>query len=148
MSGIKIILKCNIYCKFILIAYILAYIGATYNHVMDIKNFGLFYHDLNTNVPLIVKTYWTLLTLADPISIIILLINARAGIISYTIIIVSDVIINILIALNLWGIHGLLNIGMICQFGFMVFLLTTYKSILNEIKRLIRLKTTDQSAFI
>jgi hypothetical protein len=53
-----------------------------------------------------------------------------------------------LIALNLWGIHGLLNIGMICQFGFMVFLLTTYKSILNEIKRLIRLKTTDQSAFI
>jgi len=39
--------------KILLIIYLLSFLGATYNHVMDLIKFGLFpYQRLNSNVPI------------------------------------------------------------------------------------------------
>jgi hypothetical protein len=125
--------------KGILIIYIVSYIGATYNHLTDVLRYGVFpYQKLNQHVSLSLNIYWTLLTLADPLAIIILFLSIDIGLIIYGLIIISDVIINYAFIISNYGLFSWINFGQICQILFMFFYLFTVHYIHKEVKILKR----------
>lgn len=112
--------------KILLIIYLLSFLGATYNHVMDLIKFGLFpYQRLNSNVPIWLNIYWTLLTLVDPLAIVLLLYFIDVGLVLYGVVIVSDVLINYWFMISTKGLSSLMNFGQISQLLFLIFYLAT-----------------------
>lgn len=82
--------------KILFIIYLLSFLGATYNHAMDLFTYGLFpYQRLNTSVPLWLNIYWTVLTLIDPLAMALLLYCIDIGLVLYGVVIISDVYINL-----------------------------------------------------
>ena len=70
----------NRWCdSLILVIFILAFAGATYNHVMDLVSGGLFSYTKEWGTPVIFNLYWTRLTILDPLAIIALIVKVRAG---------------------------------------------------------------------
>ena len=122
----EIWLKCIRKAKVALIVYIMSFIIATSTHIYDIIKDGFLPY---IKCPLWANIYWTSLTFLDPLSIVLLIVNIRIGLILYTFIIISDVIINIYFTVRFQGLYGLINIYMICQSLFLIFLLWTIKSI-------------------
>lgn len=112
--------------KILLIIYLLSFLGATYNHVMDLIKFGFFpYQRLNSNVPVWLNIYWTLLTLVDPLAIVLLLYFIDVGLVLYGMVIVSDVLINYWFMISTKGLSSLMNFGQISQLLFLIFYLAT-----------------------
>ena len=82
--------------------FILAFAGATYNHVLDIVRGGLFPYTKWCDAPEIINFYWTGLTLLDPLAVILLQFNVRAGYILALGIMLTDVPINIYAGKHFW----------------------------------------------
>lgn len=78
----------------ILIAFVLAFTVATFNHVMDIMRGGLFPYSKWYGASESLNFYWTSLTLLDPLAIVLLIYNVRAGYILAFCIMLTDVPIN------------------------------------------------------
>jgi|WetSurMetagenome_2_1015567.scaffolds.fasta_scaffold00017_67 hypothetical protein len=134
-SGIELFVRGSILVKLVLLAYVCAYGGATYNHIADCMRYGFGYPELHRNVSGFVKIYWTALTFADPLAVVVLALRARLGVALYALIIVSDVAINAVVAIRAGGgLAALADFGLACQFIFMVFLLVTYRFIFRKTK--------------
>lgn len=119
-------LKCNKKSKIVLTIYIMSFLIATSTHIYDIIKNGFLPY---IKGPLWANIYWTSLTFLDPLSTILLIVNVRIGLISYALIIISDVIINLYFTVKFQGLYGLVNIYMICQSLFLIFLIWTIKLI-------------------
>ncbi len=112
--------------KLFLIVYTASFLGATYNHVMDLILHGLFpYQRLNDSVSFLLNVYWTLLTIVDPLAIILLWISIDLGLVAYGLVIISDVIINYTFMISTYGLASVLNFGQISQMLFLIFYLST-----------------------
>lgn len=125
--------------KILLIIYLLSFLGATYNHAMDLIKYGLFpYQRLNSNVPVWLNIYWTLLTIFDPLAIIFLLYSLNMGLVLYGVVIVSDVLINYWFMISTKGLFSWINFGQISQLLFLVFYLATVRLIYKETQKMQR----------
>jgi hypothetical protein len=120
--------KANLSDKIIILLYILAFTGATSNHIQDIIKGGLFPY-IKWNVPFFLNFYWTSLTLLDPLSIGILLINIRTGLWFYLAVMVSDVAVNIYSNAVYWKVPLILQTALLLQIVFLLFLILTFKRI-------------------
>ena len=109
--------------KILLLTYIFSYIGATYNHTMDLLKYGLFPYQ---NVSIILNIYWTMLTLLDFLAIVVLFFHIDLGLIFYGLIIISDVIVNYSFMILTKGIWSWINFGQISQMLFLVIYLSTF----------------------
>ncbi len=119
-------LKNQIAVKIVLFVYVIAYMGATYNHANDIMRYGLFgYQRINSDVSLALNIYWTLLVFFDPLAIVLLFFNVNLGLLLYGIVILSDVVINYIFVIVNYGIGSVLNFGQICQLLFLTFYIIT-----------------------
>ena len=112
--------------KIIYTIYILSFLIATTTHVRDIILGGFLPY---RTMPLWANVYWTSLVIADPLAVILLLLKLKTGLKMYGVIIVSDVIINLYFTVAEKGIPGIINLFMISQIAFMLFLLFTIKRI-------------------
>jgi hypothetical protein len=113
--------------KLLLLFYIFSFLGATYNHTMDLVKYGLFpYQKLNNNVSLLLNIYWTMLTIFDFLAIIVLFYYIDIGLLLYGLIILSDVIINYTFMISTKGILSIVNFGQICQMLFLIIYLCTF----------------------
>jgi hypothetical protein len=98
---------------------------------------GLHVYQLqNENVPSWLNYYWSSLGILDPLAIVILLLNIKAGIILYLLIIYSDVLINFWFVITNYGFGEIVNIFQLCQLGFLLFLTVTCMLIFIEIRKL------------
>ncbi len=123
--------------KIMLIIYLLSFLGATYNHAMDLIKYGLFpYQRLNSNVPVWLNIYWTLLTFIDPLAIVLLLYFIDVGLVLYGVVIVSDVLINYWFMISTKGLFSWINFGQISQLLFLIFYLATVRLIYKETQRM------------
>jgi hypothetical protein len=80
----------------ILVVFISAFAGATYNHVMDLVSGGLFPYTKKWGTPESFNMYWTSLTILDPLAIAVLIMNVRAGYVVSLLIMLTDVPINLI----------------------------------------------------
>ena len=125
--------------KIMLIIYLLSFLGATYNHAMDLIKYGIFpYQRLNSNVPVWLNIYWTLLTFIDPLAMVLLLYSINIGLVLYGVVIVSDVLINYWFMISTKGWFSWINFGQISQLLFLIFYLATVRLIYNETQRMQR----------
>ena len=83
------------YDTVILIVFILAFTGATCNHVMDLVSGGLFPYTKRWGTPASLNLYWTSLTILDPLAIAALIINVRVGYVVSLCIMLTNVSINL-----------------------------------------------------
>jgi hypothetical protein len=125
--------------KIMLIIYLLSFLGATYNHAIDLIKYGFFpYQRLNSNVPVWLNIYWTLLTFIDPLAIVLLLYSINIGLVLYGVVIVSDVLINYWFMISTKGLFSWMNFGQISQLLFLIFYLATVRLIYKETQRMQR----------
>ena len=119
--NVKVFWKNSSYSqKIIFIIYVIAFSIATSTHVFFILKHGFI---PSNGKPLWVNIYWTSLTFADPLAIILL----KIGIISYALIIISDATINLYFTISYSGLLDLLNIFMLGQILFLIILITTWR---------------------
>ena len=78
--------------RIITLIYIIGFAVGTTTHTMDILRLGLFGYN---HVSLGVNIYWTMLTLLDPLAIVLLLVKPKWGIVLSVVIMVSDLTVNI-----------------------------------------------------
>ena len=112
-----------------LVIFILAFAGATYNHVMDLVSGGLFPYTKRWGTPLIFNIYWTSLTILDPLAIIALIVKVRAGYVVGIFIMLADVPINLYANANYWPLAIHENHLLLMQITFLVFLLSTVRRV-------------------
>jgi len=112
--------------KIIISIYILSFSGATYNHIVAFIDHGIF---PGKNVPLWVNIYWTSLTFADPLSILLLLLDKNKGLFLYGLVIISDVIVNTYVSIILFPDKNIFSFFWICQVSFMIFYIITFRKI-------------------
>lgn len=113
--------------KLLLLIYIFSFLGATYNHTMDLIKYGLFpYQRLNNNVSLLLNIYWTMLTAFDFLAIIVLFYYIDLGLLLFGLIILSDVIVNYTFMISTKGILSVINFGQISQMLFLLIYLCTF----------------------
>ena len=113
----------------ILIVFILAFTGATYNHVMEIVRGGLFPYAKWFGAPKSLNLYWTSLTLLDPFAILTLIFNIRAGYVLALCIMITDVPINLYANVNYWLLPLYKNYPLLKQVFFLIFLLFTVRRV-------------------
>lgn len=122
--------------KILLIVYLLSFLGATYNHAMDLIKYGLFpYQRLNSSVPVWLNIYWTLLTLIDPLAMALLLYCIDVGLVLYGVVIISDVCINYWFMITTNGLFSWVNFGQISQLLFLIFYVSTVRYIHLQSKK-------------
>jgi len=127
--------KKNYMVKILLIVYVLSFLGATYNHAMDLVTYGLFpYQRLNSSVPLWLNIYWTVLTLIDSLAIVLLVWFIDVGLVLYGVVIISDVLINYWFMITTKGLFSWVNFGQISQLLFLIFYLATVRYIHKAIQ--------------
>src|SRR5471032_2799686 len=95
--------------------YALCLLGATYNHLLIVAEYdwGWNYGGL----PVLVTTFWTALTLIDPLAIVLLFLRPKAGVILTLMIIVADVAINAWVGLT----YGIDLAAFLAQACFLIF---------------------------
>ena len=76
--------------------YIFGFSYGTTNHIIDIHRDGLLGYDY---VPLPINIYWTLLTILDPLAIILLLFSPFLGMVLSVFIMATDLAVNISVTL-------------------------------------------------
>jgi len=84
--------------------------------------------------PLWANIYWTSLSLADPLTIVLLILNINIGLLAYALVIISDVIINLYFTISEKGILGIFNVFILGQLGCMFFYICTIKKVKAAIK--------------
>ena len=105
----------------LLAVYILAFLAATYNHLVPFLEGGFFvYLDRNPLVPFWLDLYWTALLFLDFSAVVLLVLHIPAGLIAYFIIIASDVAVNFSFVIAHSGVGGVLNFFQLCQLAFLV----------------------------
>lgn len=109
----------------ILIIFILAFAGATYNHVMDLVSGGLFPYTKRWGTPESFNLFWTSLTVLDPLAIVLLIFNIRIGYVFGIAIMLADVPINLYANTYYWSLAIHDNYSLLIQMAFLVFLLST-----------------------
>ena len=109
----------------ILVVFILAFAGATYNHMMDIISGGFFPYTKKWGTPESLNLYWTSLTILDPLAIAALIINVRAGYVMALCIMFTDVPINLYANTYYWPLPLYENYSLLMQLSFLIFLLST-----------------------
>lgn len=103
--------------------YISGFLFGTRNHIVDTINDGLFGYRY---VPLPLNIYWTLLTILDPLAIILLLFSPFSGMALSVGIMASDIAVNVSVTLYDYFQRGVLTDGLLClqiTFGLFVFLI-------------------------
>ena len=125
----------------ILVVFVLAFAGATYNHIMDIVNGGVFPYTEAWGTPVSLNLYWTSLTILDPLAIAVLLMNVRAGYVVALCIMFTDVPINLYANTYYWSLALHKNYDLLMQMAFLIFLLFT-------VRRVWRLTVTNEERFI
>jgi hypothetical protein len=110
----------------ILIFFILAFSGATYNHIHDIWIGGFFPYTKRWGTPEIFNWYWTGLSILDPLDIILLIFNTRAGYAMALAIMLTDVPINIYANAFYWHIPFYKNYFLLMQIAFLIFIAATF----------------------
>ena len=113
----------------ILIFFILALLTATYNHISDIRVGGLFPYTNRWGTPEILNWYWTSLTVFDPLAVILLIFNTRAGYAAALVILLTDVPINLYANAYFWHIPFHNNYFLLMQIAFLIFLLVTFRRV-------------------
>jgi len=106
--------------------YALCLLGATYNHWIDIYRHG-FFND-HGMFPKSVATFWTMLAVLDPATVILLFTRRNYGVAATVAIIVTDVICNVWITARYFPplLHGLAGAPLVIdQIAFMLFVLIT-----------------------
>ncbi|MFM2089223.1 MAG: hypothetical protein RLZZ237_4092 [Pseudomonadota bacterium] len=101
--------------------YALCLLGATYNHLLIVAEYdwGWNYGGL----PVLVTTFWTALTLIDPLAIVLLFLRPKAGVILTLMIIVADVAINAWVGLT----YGIDLAAFLAQVCFLIFVVCTWR---------------------
>ncbi len=117
--------------RIIILIYILAFTGASYNHIADLARHGLFPYTSLFGVPPALNIYWTSLTLLDPLAILLLFLRPRAGCLFYLLIMLTDVPINIYANMVYWEQPLFESPGLIMQIAFLLFLLLTVGRIMK-----------------
>jgi len=117
------------YDSAVLICFILAFCGATYNHIMDIVRGGLFPYTRWCGAPLGLNIYWTSLTILDPLAITALFRHVRLGYALALAIMLTDIPINAYAGAVYWRIPVNENTALIMQTAFLVFLLLTVRRV-------------------
>jgi hypothetical protein len=117
------------YDSVILFVFILAFAGATYNHVMDLVHEGLFPYTNMWGTPDVFNLYWTSLSILDPLAIALLIKDIRAGYVLALCIMLTDVPINLYANVNYWSLEIHKNYFLLMQIAFLVFLLSTTRRI-------------------
>ncbi len=103
---------------------------------MDLLTYELFpYQRLNTSVPLWLNVYWTVLTLIDPLAIVLLVWFIDVGLVLYGVVIISDVLINYWFMITTKGLFSWVNFGQISQLLFLIFYLATVRYIHTQSKK-------------
>jgi len=103
---------------------------------MDLFTYGLFpYQRLNTIVPLWLNIYRTVLTLIDPLAIVLLVWFIDVGLVLYGVVIISDVLINYWFMITTKGLVSWVNFGQISQLLFLIFYLATVRYIHTQSKK-------------
>ena len=119
--------------RIIVAVWMLSLGGATWNHVSDLVRYGLFpYAALDANVPAWLNAFWTLLTVFDPLAIVVLLFRVRAGARLCLAIIAGDVVINWTFFGLTYGPERWLDSHLACQFAFLCFVLLTLRPVLRQ----------------
>ncbi len=113
------------YDSAMLACFILAFSGATYNHVMDIVRGGLFPYSRWCGAPMGLNIYWTSLSVLDPLAIAALIWRVRLGYVVALAIMLTNVPINIYAGAVYWQLPVSENPALIMQTAFLVFLLLT-----------------------
>jgi hypothetical protein len=113
----------------VLMIFILAFAGATYNHAKDLFFGGLFPYTEKWGTPELFNLYWTGLTILDPLAIAALIINVRAGYVVAIFIMLTDVPINLYANANYWSLPIQKNYPLLMQMAFLVFLLLTVRRV-------------------
>ena len=67
--------------------------GATVNHVRIVAEHGLLWN--YGGVPVASATFWTSLTLLDPLAVVLLIARPNAGVVATAVIIIADVVHNL-----------------------------------------------------
>jgi len=107
--------------RVIFIIYIIGFSYGTKNHIADIMRDGLFGYDY---VPLPINIYWTLLTVLDPLAIILLIFLPFHGMALSVFIMASDIAVNLSVTLYFYFQTGVFSDGLLwaqAAFGFFVF---------------------------
>ena len=99
--------------------YALCLAGATYNHIVPLLQHGLLWDYYG--MPLFYATFWTSLTVCDPLAIICLFAWPTTGTALTAAIIIVDVAVNTAFALG----HPFDQAAVISQWIFLVFVLST-----------------------
>ena len=125
MTSKRFIDKNRWYDSVILFVFVLAFAGATYNHVMDLVHGGLFPYTNKWGTPEGLNLYWTSLTVFDPLAIAVLILNVRFGYVFALCIMLTDVPINFYTNIGYWSLEFHKNYFLLTQIAFLVFLLST-----------------------
>ena len=105
---------------------ILALSVATYNHINDNLAGGLFPYAKRWGTPEIFNWYWTCLTVFDPLAVILLFLNTRAGYTAALVIMLTDVPVNLYANAYYWHIPFMKNYFVLMQLAFLIFLVPTF----------------------
>jgi hypothetical protein len=105
--------------RLIMIGWIFGFLVGTTTHTLDILTGGTAVY---AAFPLGVRIFWISLVLLDPAVVLLLLLRQRVGVVSGVLVMVSDLVVNLAVAL---GIGGLSIFGLVSQIAFGLFVIVT-----------------------
>ncbi|HEY0043441.1 MAG TPA: hypothetical protein VGB62_02720 [Allosphingosinicella sp.] len=108
----------------VLVIWVLCFLIGTFTHTRTLLGYGWLPYDW---VPMPVNIFWTLLTFADPLAALLLLVRRNAGIVLGLAIMIADVAINTWVAYGYQGLSGALQ----AQTLFLGFTLGSFRLIWN-----------------
>ena len=106
-----------------------AFAGATCNHLADLVRGGWLPYTKWYGTPEILNLYWTGLTFLDPLAIIVLFFNVRAGYALALCIMLTDVPINLYANAKYWRLPLTESHALMMQIGFLLFLSATVRRV-------------------
>jgi hypothetical protein len=120
------------FVKVIFAIYIFGFSYGTTNHLIDIQRDGLLGYNY---VPLPINIYWTLLTILDPLAIILLLFFPFLGMALSVLIMATDLAVNISVTLYYYmQTSNFSDGGLFLQIAFGLFLFVTVPFTWKRIK--------------
>jgi len=100
------------------VLWVVGFLVGTTTHVTDLVLGGT---DVYASFPTAARLYWVSLTLFDPLTIVLVILRLRAGVLLAVVIMVSDVALNSVMVAT----HGLAVFGLVNQILFALLVLAT-----------------------